>query len=160
MAKKKIEVTNAVIQEPKMEIADGLDRQAEVATGSTSKNLIQEIEEMRASGQVGTDEFVQKMRELEVLLGVSEISPFGTNELEIFEDNLKEMSLAEMQKLAQKVGLNPFHDRPTLKNILIKEFKASTRNSRRNIMPTSMDSFKIDPNNPKHQELLKIINDI
>jgi hypothetical protein len=100
------------------------------------------------------------MRELEVLLGVSEISPFGTNELEVFESNLREMSLAEMQKLAQKVGLNPFHDQVTLKNILIKEFKASTRNSRRNIMPTMMESFKIDPNNPKHKQLLKILNDI
>lgn len=145
----------------KIEITNGLEQVNDVAIGSTKKKtLVQEIDEMRASGQVGTLEFVAKMRELEVLLGVSEISPFGTNELEVFEQNLREMSLSEMQKVAQKVGLNPFHDQVTLKNILIKEFKASTRNSRRNIMPTMMESFKIDPNNPKHKELLKILNDI
>ena len=145
----------------KIEITNGLEQVNDVAIGSTQKKtLVQEIDEMRASGQVGTPEFVAKMRELEVLLGVSEISPFGTNELEVFEQNLREMSLSEMQKVAQKVGLNPFHDQVTLKNILIKEFKASTRNSRRNIMPTMMESFKIDPNNPKHKELLKILNDI
>jgi hypothetical protein len=145
----------------KIEITNGLEQVNDIAIGSTQKKtLMQEIDEMRASGKVGTPEFVGKMRELEILLGVSEISPFGTNELEVFESNLREMSLAEMQKLAQKVGLNPFHDQVTLKNILIKEFKASTRNSRRNIMPTMMESFKIDPNNPKHKQLLKILNDI
>ena len=145
----------------KIEITNGLEQVNDIAVGSTQKKtLVQEIDEMRASGRVGTPEFVGKMRELEVLLGVSDISPFGTNELEVFESNLREMSLAEMQKLAQKVGLNPFHDQVTLKNILIKEFKASTRNSRRNIMPTMMESFKIDPNNPKHKQLLKILNDI
>jgi hypothetical protein len=145
----------------KIEITNGLEQVNDVAIGSTEKKtLVQEIDEMRASGKVGTPEFVGKMRELEILLGVSEISPFGTNELEVFEANLKEMSLSEMQKVAQKVGLNPFHDQVTLKNILIKEFRASTRNSRRNIMPTMMESFKIDPNNPKHKELLKILNDI
>lgn len=145
----------------KIEITNGLEQVNDIAIGSEKKKtLVQEIDEMRASGQVGTPEFVSKMRELEVLLGVSEISPFGTNELEVFEENLKQMSFSEMQKVAQKVGLNPFHDQVTLKNILIKEFKASTRNSRRNIMPTMMESFKIDPNNPKHKQLLKILNDI
>lgn len=145
----------------KIEITNGLEQANDVAIGSTQKKtLIQEIDEMKASGQVGTPEFIAKMRELEILLGVSEISPFGTNELEVFEENLRQMSLSEMQKLAQKVGINPFHDQVTLKNILIKEFKASTRNSRRNIMPTIMESFKIDPNNPKHKDLLKILNDI
>ena len=143
-----------------IEIADGLDKEVDVSKGSTNKSLIQEIEEMSASGDTSSQSFIQKMRELEILLGVSEISPFGTNELEVFESNLKGMSLAEMQKLSQKVGLNPFHDYPTLKNILIKEFKASTRNSRRNIMPTSMQSFTPDPNNPDHAELIKILNDI
>jgi hypothetical protein len=145
----------------KIEITNGLEQVNDIAVGSIQKKtLVQEIDEMRVAGKVGTPEFVGKMRELEVLLGVSQISPFGTNELEVFEANLREMSLAEMQKLAQKVGLNPFHDQITLKNILIKEFRASTRNSRRNIMPTAMESFKIDPNNPKHKELLKILNDI
>jgi hypothetical protein len=102
--------------------------QMETANGVTSSNepnpysnhtLIDEINEMRASNSTNTPEFVAKMRELEILLGVSQISPFGT-----------------------------------------KEFSASTRNSRRNIMPTSMNSFVMDPNNPEHKHLMKIINDI
>lgn len=145
--KKEIEVTNGMVE-------------SQVSTASADKTLIDQINEMRANNQTNTPEFVQKMRELEIVLGVSEISPFGTNELEIFEDNLQGLSLADMQKLANKVGVNPFHDRPTLKNILLREFKAYARNSRRNIMPTAVNSFVPDPNNPKHQELLKILSDI
>ncbi len=143
----------------KIEVADGMVRE-NISTASTDKSLIDQINEMRANNETNTPEFVAKMRELEVILGVSEISPFGTNELEIFEDNLQQLSLADMQKLANKVGVNPFHDRPTLKGILTREFKAYTRNSRRNIMPTAINSFVPDPNNPKHKELLKILSDI
>lgn len=143
-----------------MEEANGMiqENASESIASAPKKTLIQEINEMKAAGLVGTPEFTDKMRELEVLLGVSEISPFGTNELEIFEQNLAEMSLADMQKLALKIGTNPYHEKPVLKKSLIREFTAYTRNSRRNIMPTAVQSFVIDPNNPKHKELLKLLN--
>ena len=146
--KKIIEEANGMIQENTSE------SQANVG----KKTLTQEIEEMKASGLVGTPEFTSKMRELEVLLGVSEISPFGTNEMEIFEQNLAEMSLSDMQKLALKIGTNPYHEKPVLKQSLIREFTAYTRNSRRNIMPAAVQSFVIDHDNPKHKELLKLLN--
>lgn len=150
MARKKqiVEETNGMIQEP---ISESI-------ASAPKRTLIQEIEEMKASGLVGTPEFTDKMRKLEVMLGVSEISPFGTNELEIFEQNLAEMSLSDMQKLALKIGTNPYHEKPVLKKSLIREFTAYTRNSRRNIMPTAVQSFVIDHNNPKHKELLKLLN--
>lgn len=142
-----------------IEVANGMMSNSQTFSDNP-KTLVSEIARMKAEGKVGTPEFTEKMRKMELMLGVSEISPFGTNELEIFEANLREMSLSEMQKLANKVGLNPFHERQTLKNILIKEFKGYTRNSRRNIMPTAVNSFELDPSNPHHQKLSKIINDI
>lgn len=144
----------------KVEVSNGVLENSESNNSSSSGNLLEDISAMRSNNQVGTDEFVDKMKQLEVLLGVSEISPFGTNELEIFERTLAEASLSEMQKIANKVGINPFHDRPTLKSSLLREFGAYTKNSRRNIMPASVNSFVVDPNNPKHQKLIKILNDI
>lgn len=143
-----------------MEEANGMiqENASESIANTPKKTLIQEIEEMKASGLIGTPEFTDKMRQLEVMLGVSEISPFGTNELEIFEQNLAEMSLSDMQKLALKIGTNPYHEKPVLKQSLIREFTAYTRNSRRNIMPTAVQSFVIDHNNPQHKELLKLLN--
>jgi hypothetical protein len=147
--KKIMETTNGMVQEPE-----------NVSQASGKKTLLDEIKEMKANHLVGTPEFTTKMRELEVLLGVSEISPFGTNEMEIFEQNLAEMTLSDMQKLAHKIGVNPYLEKPTLKKSLIREFSAYTKNSRRNIMPSPVQSFVPDLNNPKHQQLMKILGDI
>lgn len=144
-----------------LEIANGVEEIEEaVATADTPKNLLQKIKDMRACGEVGSPEFIKHMRELEVLLGVSQVSPFGTNELEIFEENLASMSYTDMQRLAQKVGINHMQDRSLLKRSLLKEFGNQTKNSRRNIMPTAVNSFVPDPDNPKHQKLIKILGDI
>lgn len=145
------------------ETADGMLKDA--ASGSSpeaqpKKTILQEISEMKANNLVGTPEFTSKMRQLEVILGVSQISPFGTNEMEIFEENLAEMSLSDMQKLAMKIGSNPYMEKPLLKQHLIREFSAYTKNSRRNIMPSTVQSFVPDPNNPKHEKLMKILKDI
>jgi len=136
-----------------------LQNQESVASADNPKGLLQEIQEMRQNGQVSSPQFIAKMRQLEVVLGISQISPFGTNELEIFEENLQSMGNSDMQRLATKVGVNPFQDRTILKKILIKEFKDQTKNSRRNIMPTAINSFVPDPTNPKHQKLMKILGD-
>jgi hypothetical protein len=148
--KKKIEETNGALK-PEIQTTNG---------SSNPEGLIERITNMRLNGKVNTPEFVQNMRELEVILGVSQISPFGTNELEIFEENLKEMSITDLQRLANKIGINPFHEYPTLKKNLIREFQAYTKNSRRNIMPSPVNSFVPDPNNPEHKKLLKILGDI
>jgi len=152
MAKKrKIEEANGMLQQ---------DIQSVNGSSSGNGGLLQEINQMRSEGKVGTPEFVSKMRELEIILGVSQISPFGTNELEIFEENLKDMSYSDLQRLANKIGINPFQAHPMLKKNLLREFQAYTRNSRRNIMPSSVNSFVPDPNNPDHKELLRILSDI
>ena len=53
------------------------------------KGLVEEINEMKANNETRTPEFTKKMAELETILGVDEINPFGTNELDIFEEKLK-----------------------------------------------------------------------
>jgi len=146
--KKKIEETNGVLKQEIKDVSNG------------NLGLVGEINKMKSEGKINTPEFVQKMRELEMILGVSQISPFGTNELEIFEENLKEMSITDLQRLANKIGINPFHEYPTLKKNLIREFQAYTKNSRRNIMPSAVNSFIPDPNNPQHKDLLRILRDI
>jgi len=136
-----------------------LKNEESAASINNPKQILQQIQEMRERGDVSSPEFISKMRQLEIILGVSQISPFGTNELEIFEENIQEMSNADMQRLATKVGVNPFQERAVLKKILLKEFQNQTKNSRRNIMPTSVNSFIPDPTNPKHQKLIKILGD-
>lgn len=137
-----------------MKVSYGIDN------NSSNQGLLAELDYMKSIGATNTKEFKEKTKELEILLGVDTINPFGTNELDIFEDDLKSMSLSDMRKLAEKIGINSMQDRPTLKTILINEFKASNRNNRRNIMPNSINSVILDPKNPLHAEALKILGDI
>lgn len=124
------------------------------------KTLIDEINEMKASGDVNTDEFRNKMAKLENVLGIDQINPFGTNELDIFEQNLKGMSYSDMRDLAYRVGINPFHAEGQLKSILIREFNSQNKNNMRNIMPESSSVIKLDPNNPQHKKTLDILGEI
>ena len=50
------------------------------------KGIVEEIQEMKERGEINTAAYKEKIRELEVILGVKELTPFGTNELDIFED--------------------------------------------------------------------------
>ena len=134
----------------------------EVITGQEQpkkKGLLEEIEEMKASGNTKSEEFKNKIKESEVILGGDEINPFGTNELDIFEDNLREMNLTDMMRMAQKVGLNPHQERTRLKTNLINEFKGYNRNNRRNIAPNMSKTIELDPNNPQHAETIKILRE-
>ena len=127
---------------------------------STPKeNLLTEIENLKSKGLTRTEEFKHKMRELENILGVNQINPFGTNELDIFEEQLSTMTNSDLQKLAIRVGVNPNYDRPTLKKVLTKEFVASNRNSRRNVIPSAGESIQLDPNHPKYEEARKILGE-
>jgi len=123
-------------------------------------SLIEEINEMKANNEVNTPEFREKMSKLEVILGVDEVNPFGTNEPDIFEDKIKGMTYSDMRDLAYKVGINPFLGQSELKASLLKEFNASNKNNMRNIMPTASSVVQLDPKNPKHAETLRILGDI
>ena len=123
-------------------------------------SLIREINEMKANNETRTPEFAEKMAKLENILGVDQLNPFGTNEMDIFETNLKGMSYADLRQLAQKVGVSPFQTEARLKIVLRQQFKDQNKNNMRNIMPQSSSVMKLDPSNPKHAETLRILGEI
>ena len=104
-------------------------------------------------------DFIQKISELEELLGINKISPFGTNELEVFQESLKSSTHSDLQKLAQRVGLNPFLDKSRLKNSLVKEFIAYSKNMRRGAIPQPATQIKLDKNNPNHAETIRLLGE-
>jgi len=124
------------------------------------KSLVDEINDMKDEGKTNTPEFRDKMQALEKILGVDQINPFGTNELDVFEDKMKGMTYNDMRNLAQKVGINPFQSQSSLKNLLMKQFKAQNKNNMRNVMPTATEVVKLDPNNPQHKKTIEILGDI
>lgn len=105
-------------------------------------------------------EFIEKQKQLEELLGINKISPFGTYELEIFEEKLKQSTHSDLQALAQRVGLNPFIDKGRLKESLKKEFIAYSKNMRRGAIPQPTKQIVLNPNNPSHAKTIKILGEL
>ena len=99
---------------------------------------------------------VEKVRELEELLGVSQMNSFKTNNLEVFLDYLTEMSLTDLQTLAAEIGIFPGGNKMALKNRLLKEFVNQTK-GRRAAMGTQKPI--IDPDNPKFEEVKKLMSE-
>lgn len=140
-----------------LEVANGMGEKNISKASTDHKTLLTELKHMKQSGQVSSKEFLYKMKQLEIILGINRISPFGTNEKIVFEDRLQEMTKADMEKVAIKIGLNPIHQRAELKKALLREFDYYARGTSRNIMPEGGDNFVIDPNNAKHQKLLQAL---
>ena len=76
----------------------------------------------------GANVDASKTKELESILGITEVNPFGTANEKIFEENLASMNMTDMQRLAVRVGVMPSSTRTTLKNKLKRKFKAQARN--------------------------------
>ena len=99
---------------------------------------------------------VEKVRELEQLLGVDQVNAFKTNNLDVFQDNLSEMSLTDLQRLAAEAGVFPGGNKMALKNRLLKEFVSETKGRR-----AAMGSQKpiIDPSDSKFEEVKKLMSE-
>lgn len=119
------------------------------------KNLIEELASME---QTTGKEYIQKTKELEDILGVKEVNPFKTANANVFQENLSEMTLVDMQSLAVRVGVMPSSNRTNLKKRLMKEFEH--RNKSRTIIGAA-DSRQVGLNvdSPDFKEVSKILKE-
>jgi hypothetical protein len=77
---------------------------------------------------------VEQIKNLEELVGIKEVNPYGTTSLEVLEAKLSEMNMWEMQEFAVKVGVFPSGTRAGLKGKLAKEFQAYNKGKGRHVV--------------------------
>ena len=99
---------------------------------------------------------VDKVKELEELLGVDQMSIFKTNNLEVFKESLIEMSLTDLQTLAAEAGVFPGGNKMALKNRLEKEFVSQTKGRR---VASGAQRPIVDPNDPKFDEVKRLMSE-
>tara|TARA_B110000503_G_C7052503_1_gene372960 strand:+ start:608 stop:1036 length:429 start_codon:yes stop_codon:yes gene_type:complete len=104
------------------------------------------------------DSDIKKIRELEEILGVKKVNPFGTYNLEIFKDQLSDMTNLDLQNLCEKIGVFASGSRMQIKEKLLREFKSVSRGTIS--MTNESPSVKLDPNNALHKRTLKILGEI
>jgi len=102
------------------------------------------------------DSDISKVRELEEILGVDQMNIFRTNNLEVFKENLAEMTLTDLQTLAADAGIFPGGNKMALKSRLAKEFLSQTKGSRAAMGPQRPI---VDPGDPRFEKLKKLMSE-
>ena len=93
-----------------------------------SKKKPSELDNLNLTdGKVNEDPDIKKVKELEEILGIKKVNPFGTYNLEVFQEKLSEMTALDMQKLCERVGIFASGSRKELKDKLLREFKSVGR---------------------------------
>ena len=111
-----------------------------------------------ADGKLQADPDIQKVKELEEILGIKKLNPFGTSNFEIFKEKLNEMTILDMQNMCEKIGIFGSGSRLDLKEKLIRQFKSHNKGSIS--MTVQNPAFQLDPNNPDHQKTLKLLREL
>jgi len=111
-----------------------------------------------ADGKVHEDPDIARVRQLEKALGIEKSNPFGTTSLEIFKEKLSEMTNIDLQHMCEKVGIFASGSRQDIKSKLLREFKSTNKGSIG--MTVENPAVQLDPNNPEHQKVLKILGEI
>lgn len=132
-----------------------------MAKKSTKKNTEKKPSELDnltlADGKTQTDPDIERVKNLEEILGIRKLNPFGTTKLEIFEEMLKDMTMVDMQNMCEKIGIFASGSRQQIKEKLIREFRTSQKGSIS--LAVENNSFKLDPNNPAHKEAIRLLKD-
>ncbi len=126
------------------------------ATASTTRKR-PELNELRYSSGKLDDETVTRIEEIEDILKIHEVNHFGTNDNTLFEKQLKDMSLADLQNLCSKVRLFASGNTRELREKLRKEFTRVTKGNR--TVSLRQEASVCDPNHPNHEKAKKILTD-
>ena len=130
-----------------------------MAKRTTKSNKKSELDNLNfADGKVHEDPDITKVRELEKALGIEKSNPFGTSNLEIFKEKLNEMTMIDIQDMCERIGIFASGSRLDIKNKLIREFKSTNKGSIS--MMVENPALQLDPNNPEHQKVIKILGEI
>jgi len=127
----------------------------EAATASAKKKI--KLSELDYSSGKLDDETLSRIEDLEDILGVREVNPFGTNDSVIFEQQLKEMTLSDLQNLCGKIRLFASGNTRELKEKLRKEFRRVTKGQKTIAIPTQ--NSVCDPKHPNHDKAKKILSE-
>lgn len=104
------------------------------------------------------DPDIEKVKQLEEILGIKKMNPFGTSNLDIFKEKLSDMTNIDLQNLCERVGIFASGSRQQIKEKLVREFKSVNKGSLS--MTVQSPSVTLDPNNPQHKQTLKILGEI
>ena len=108
-----------------------------------------------ANGQLQETE-LDRIKKLEQVLCTAQTNPFGTTDFGIFEQNLDGMTMASLQSLAQRVGVNPWGSMPEVKKNLKTAFVHTNSQGSLKQRPQTKNRI-LNPNDPKDLKVMQLL---
>lgn len=105
-------------------------------------------------GKDRSAEEIQKLKDLEEILGIKQANSYGTFDRDIFKEKLLDMSMTELQSLAMQVGFPPTRDRIALRKGLEKSFDTFLKSHSVGAVFQAKPVF--DQNSPNYKEAVKL----
>lgn len=127
------------------------------AASKASKKASDTLQNLKITNGKSYQQDVDRVRKLEKLLEVNQTNPFGTSDIRIFQQNLSEMNLTDMQAIAVRAGVFPNGNQTLLKQKLIKAFEAEGYGMVNAVIETDK-KVDLDPKNPKHKAIIDYLN--
>lgn len=125
----------------------------------TEGALMPDFEETDGKDRNSKKALIAQAKELEQLLGIKDMNPYGTLSAAIFEEKLGSMSVAEMTTLASRVGVQTSGSRTQLKKALIQSFAFYAQ--KHNVTVSSQARpLQLDKNSPNYEESVRLFKDI
>ena len=123
---------------------------------ANKKEFLEEFNVIDGKERSEREDKIQKTKELEDLLGIKDVNPYGTNNKDVFASNLGSMSVGEMTTLAQRVWLPASSiDTPSvLKKNLLKSFDIYVQQN--NVTVAGQAEPSIDPKSENYNEVKKL----
>jgi hypothetical protein len=132
------------------EVVEGYKKEVE-----QDKPDISTLEEFEITdGKDRSQDEIQKLKDLEEILGVKQVNAYGTLDRGIFKERLLDMGTSELQSLAMQVGFPPTRDRVALRKGLEKSFDAYLKSHSVGAVFQAKPVF--DQNSPNYKEAVKL----
>lgn len=120
---------------------------AEIATGQLPEEKSESLSSRNSP---------ETIKQLEGIFATNKVNIFGTTDLTIFEERLKNITTPDLQDLAIKAGVNPTEAEYVIKANLRGVFlNDSAQNGLREIPKPR--NIPIDPKNPKHLKMIQAL---
>jgi len=114
------------------------------------------IDEMNAIKDKNSSEYRDKVRELETALGIKEVNAFGTANRKVFEENLDNMSLIDIQNFARKLKVETSGQKAAIKTRLLRAFDTQNIQNRGYFSPQPQNKELFTKE--QKEKLQKILN--
>ena len=134
----------------------GGESEMPVSKGVEKKHL-EEFDVTDGKDRDAFDKEIEEIKELEELLGMPQMNPYGTLNREIFRRRLEDSSASELTDLAARVGLPRERNMQLLRNSLMKSFDFYA--VKHNVTVQGQAKPIIDPSSPDYDSTVKLFKE-